>query len=270
MKKALIMGDSGLIGKAIIEALQPSFLLYGLSRTNQANQYIAHRAFDVSNTDIRPILEEIAPDIIISCIRGPFEDQLRCHEQIACYAYLHQLKVYFFSTANVFDEDPSRLFYEADPVAAVSDYGILKIRCERLLTETLKDRAVILRLPLVFGHESLRTQQIIKARETGEAIEIYENAMISTVLDAQVAEALKLIIEKDMRGIFHFGPSEAVSQEVFYRQIVEENLLKIDSIAGVDAYYLALGHHRTELDGIFDSNLAVAERIKVICTSGSL
>ena len=76
------------------------------------------------------IVSLIQPDIVISCLRGEFDQQLKFHKRIAEVLRNTKSRLYFFSTTNVFDGDFSKSHVETDPPIAESDYGKYKIECE--------------------------------------------------------------------------------------------------------------------------------------------
>ena len=83
---------------------------------------------DVSQEkNIQNILKIVEPDLVISCLRGDFLMQLKVHKDLANYLQKTRGKLYFCSTANVFDGNTSKAHYEHDDTGAKSDYGQYKI-----------------------------------------------------------------------------------------------------------------------------------------------
>ncbi|MGM9988249.1 MAG: NAD-dependent epimerase/dehydratase family protein [Bacillaceae bacterium] len=74
MKKVLILGASGLVGKAIIEECKDAFDLYGTycsSSTTLPNN--KQFQLDIQQIDKgKELLRSIKPDIVISCLRGNY------------------------------------------------------------------------------------------------------------------------------------------------------------------------------------------------------
>ncbi|MEY9975691.1 NAD-dependent epimerase/dehydratase family protein [Lysinibacillus sp. RC79] len=84
MNKVLILGASGLIGKALIEEYKDVFDLYGTYSSSTTNLY-REQQFQINITEIdklKGILRTINPDIVISCLRGDFKQQLEFHKQL--------------------------------------------------------------------------------------------------------------------------------------------------------------------------------------------
>ena len=77
------MGASGLVGRAIIEEFKEVYDLYGTYAFTQTKlppdkqiQLEVHQTHEM-----RDILRSIKPDIVISCLRGEFGQQLKFHRE---------------------------------------------------------------------------------------------------------------------------------------------------------------------------------------------
>src|SRR6476620_12804465 len=107
VEKVLILGASGLVGKALIEELKDGFDLFGTyssSLTSLPNE--KQFQLEVQQIDkLKEILNSIQPDIVISCLRGEFDQQLKFHKELALELVNTRSRVYYVSTTNVFDGD---------------------------------------------------------------------------------------------------------------------------------------------------------------------
>ncbi|MBF4693994.1 sugar nucleotide-binding protein [Fusibacter ferrireducens] len=263
MEKLFILGDSGLVGSAIIELLKEDYDITGVSRDQIPKAKWKHLKFDLESDQLLPILEATQPSVIISCTRGDFEKQLETHREIVKYASQTNAKVYFFSTANVFDGIPNSVKIETDLVNATSAYGHFKINCENLLTEGLAQNAIILRLPMVFGKKSPRVKEIVAALRNEKSIELYENLIFTSIWDTQIAFMFKHILESDLRGIFHLTSKDVMDHTTYYRKFLHNNvLIEKGNIKHQEPYYLALGSTRQELVDYEYSNDDVIRKIK--------
>ena len=127
MNRVLILGASGLVGKALIEELEGNYDIYGTYHSNGSSSDKLFRLDMDHMESISSILEELEPGIVISCMRGDFEQQINLHILVANYLRKNGGRLYYCSTANVFDGDVSRPHYEDDETNAESDYGNFKI-----------------------------------------------------------------------------------------------------------------------------------------------
>lgn len=220
MKKVLVLGGSGLIGRAIIEQLNKSEkfeayeTFYKNSRTPNKN-----RSFKLDIDDVSSILMEIRPEIIISCLRGDYDKQLNLHTKVAEYLKKNGGKLYFCSTTNVFDNDLSKPHYEDDTTNSCSDYGKYKIECEKNIVEILGHNACIFRLPQVWGKDSPRMKQLIKALTDNEKILVYPKLLISINTDIVIAKKIIYIIEHNLRGIFHLAAEDVINYKDLYKEL---------------------------------------------------
>ncbi|WP_369680117.1 hypothetical protein [Bacillus sp. AFS018417] len=81
MQKILILGASGLVGRALIDEFTDEFDLYGTyfsSLTTLPND--KQFQLEVQQLDkLKEIIRTIKPNIVISCLRGDFDQQLLFH-----------------------------------------------------------------------------------------------------------------------------------------------------------------------------------------------
>ena len=222
MYKVLILGESGLVGKAVAEELsKEEYEVYG---TYYKNCILPdqNRSFELNindNESITNILNVSKPQIVISCLRGDFDKQLDLHVKVAEYLKENVGRLYFFSTANVFDNDLSRPHYEDDIPESCTDYGKYKIECERKITEILHDNACILRLPEVWGKVSRRMVELLSLLNGKKEIVAYPKLYHNTNTDVMIARQLCYIIDNNLKGIFHLASDDVVNYRDFYEEL---------------------------------------------------
>lgn len=224
MSRILILGGSGLIGKAIVNEM---------NKYNQFDNYSTYfqnpiplnedRSFELNMEDednISRILNTLRPHSVVSCLRGNFNKQLILHIKIAEYLKKNGGKLYFFSTANVFDNDLSRPHYEDDLPNSHTDYGQYKIECEKKIVEILGDNACILRIPQVFGKSSPRMKELLKSLHNNKNIVVYPKFFHNTNTDVMIARQLCYIINNNLKGIFHLASEDIISYKDFYSELI--------------------------------------------------
>jgi len=224
MYRVLILGGSGFLGKAIITEMNKDqeFDIYGTYFNNPISCH-EDRSFKLVLNDpsnISDILNNVRPHIVISCLRGDYNYQLTIHIKIAEYLEKIDGRLYFCSTANVFDNDLSRPHYEYDIPNSSTDYGRFKIECENRIIEILQDNACILRLPQIWGLDSLRMNALLNSLSNNENIEVYPNLFLTTNIDVMIARQLNYIIKHGLTGIFHLTAGDIISQKDFYRGLI--------------------------------------------------
>ncbi|WP_075617707.1 sugar nucleotide-binding protein [Paenisporosarcina indica] len=222
MRKLFILGASGLVGKALVEECKDGFDIYGTYSSSalkmpEANQY----RLQINEIDkMKDIVESIKPDAVISCLRGDFDQQLIFHKELALIIKNIESILYYFSTANVFDGDFSQHHSELDTPNATSPYGKFKINCENTLQEILNERAVILRIPQIWGEKSPR-MDIIKSGIENNHIDVYSNLECNNLSDTLLAKQLKYIMENKLNGIFHLGSVDMMTHERFIGKLAK-------------------------------------------------
>lgn len=221
MKKLLLFGASGLVGKALVEECKDSFDVYGTYATRSVD-LPEEKQFQLEISDMdkmKEIVQSIKPDSIISCLRGDFDQQLAFHRELALEIENTESVLYYFSTANVFDGDFTKHHSEEDSPNAASPYGQFKMECENMLQEVLKERAVMIRIPQIWGKKSPRLDQIRSGIEKN-SIDVYSNLECNHLTDEFLAKQLKYIILHKLTGIFHLGAIDMMTQDTFIKELV--------------------------------------------------
>lgn len=228
----LVLGASGLIGSAICRELSGTGQVFGTYCSHKPGLSIPLLKFDVSGEDLTDALEQTNPDVIVSCLRGEFDSQLRVHEQAARWAEKNHARIVFLSTANVFDGAPGSPHTEQDRPEAISAYGRYKIACEAMLIETLGVRAVIVRLPLVFDSE--RLHRLVQSNVADDGV-LYINFFRSVNTASAVAAAIRFIIENNSAGIVHLGSSDSIRDNDFIKIAAEK--LGLSAVGFTEDYF---------------------------------
>lgn len=224
MNKVLVLGGSGLVGKAIVSEMNKNeefqvFTTY-FESPMPLDQDKSFKLNIEDTTNIISILNILKPQIVISCLRGDYYKQLILHTKIAKHLEEFDGKLYFFSTANVFDNDLSKPHYEDDQTNSRTDYGQYKIACEKRMLEILHDNACILRLPQVWGKDSPRMKHLLNSLLNNEEVVVYPKLYFNTNTDIVIAKQLCYIIEHKLKGIFHLAAKDVVNQKDFYNELI--------------------------------------------------
>lgn len=222
-KKILILGGSGFIGNAIYKELCNYYDTYGTYFSSK-NGYRDNQQFlqyNMQEDDVFQLLEKVKPSVIISALRGDFASQIQAHQHIIEYVSQNKCKIYFISSANVFDAYSKYPSYEHDKTLSESIYGRLKIRIENMLLRLPKSKMAILRVPMVFGNASPRIKEMKEAIWNNEPIEVFPNLIINVTSDDKLTQQIHYLINRNRSGIFHLGSNDLVHHEDFIREIVE-------------------------------------------------
>jgi len=220
--RVLILGASGYIGNSIYKELGPYFRTFGTYRTSK-KEFERNKQFfqyNVEEDDVYEILEICKPSIIISALRGDFNAQTIAHQHIAEYALEFDSKVIFLSSANAFDAYSKYPSYELDKTLSHSVYGHFKIKIENLLLRLPKRQVAIVRLPMVFGANCPRIQQIKQHIRAKDPVEVFPNLIMNVTLDKKVTQQIHYIINRNKYGVFHLGSTDLVHHDEFLKEII--------------------------------------------------
>lgn len=222
MNKILILGASGFIGNAIYKELHSYFDTYGTyysaRRSFENNQQFFR--YDLEEDDVFDILEKVKPDLIISALRGNFQAQIMAHQHMVEYIQNNDCKLYFISSANVFDAYSKYPSYENDKTLSESIYGRLKIKIENMLLRIPVTKMAIIRLPMVFGNNSPRIKEIKNALTNSEPIEVFPNLIINVTNDDKLTQQIHYLINHNKTGIFHLGSVDLIHHEDLIKEII--------------------------------------------------
>jgi len=221
--RVLILGVSGFLGGVIYRELHPYFQTFGTYKTSKSilEKNTHFHQYDFEEDDIFRILNLVEPTIIISSLRGDFSAQLTAHKHL--YEYVNQkkeCKILFLSSANVFDAYSKFPSYENDTTLSNSVFGHFKIRLEQLFLKLPAKKAAIIRLPMVFGQQSPRNNEIKLLVELDEPIELFPNLIMNVITAKKVSQQLHYIINRNKSGIFHLGSTDLVCHDDFIKEIV--------------------------------------------------
>ena len=222
-KKILILGGSGFIGNAIYKELCKYFDTYG-TYCHATNTYATNKQFvhyNLEEDDIVELLDSVKPQIIISALRGNFAAQVIAHEHILEYVNRENCRIYFISSANVFDAYSKYPSYEMDKTLSESIYGRLKIRIENMLLRLPKEKMGILRIPMVFGNSSPRIRDMKKAIIENNPVEVFPNLILNVTNDDKLTQQIHYLINRNKTGIYHLGSNDLTHHEDFIKEILE-------------------------------------------------
>lgn len=265
MKKILVLGASGFIGKAICEELSMDNEVYGTYCTNRNRPAgTMMLRYDVGNDEqLLNILETVEPDVVISAVRGDFIYQLEAHRTLAIYLHNHGIRLFYLSSANVFDALTDKAHIESDQVKSSSEYGKFKIKCEQLLRDMLGPLVTVIRLPMVFGKDAKRISEISNGLKRGGPLVVYSDFYLNVHSDTLLAKQIAYLVSEDAEGIIHLG-----SQDVVAYSTAMSLLINVLGYEGVQLqyeriqdqpYYLAVitGRSLLPIDLIFSTEQVI-------------
>ena len=222
--RILLLGASGFIGNVLYKELLSYYDVYGTYNTQQGN-FKDNKVFyqyHVENGGLDTILSQVQPHIIISSLRGDFNDQLEAHRMLVSYCLATDAKLLLLSSVNVFDGLGAFPSYEDDNPKADSKYGRAKIALEKIVGDLPSEQYAILRLPMVLGINAPRVFQLKQAIKHAASFEVYPNLIISAITADKVAQQVHYIINKELNGIFHLASNDVIHHDDLFKEIAEK------------------------------------------------
>ncbi|SFU42557.1 dTDP-4-dehydrorhamnose reductase [Pustulibacterium marinum] len=227
MNRILILGASGFIGNTIYKELCSYYDVYGTYRSKKSfrkNQHFIRFDMDIDGVD--EVLKEVKPHIIISALRGDFDEQIAVHDVLIDYVKNSNRKIIFLSSANVFDAFTNFPSYEMDKTLSESKWGRLKIRIENKLLRIPEKNYCIARVPMVFGTGSPRVQEILAHHKLEVPYEVFPDLVMNTTYADKLAQQIHYMVNRNKKGIFHLGSTDLIHHNEFIEEICKGLQLK--------------------------------------------
>lgn len=212
-EKVLVLGGTGLVGKRIVDSIKDTYEVIITSGHHKVDDGYVCLVDDIIG--LSKILEVEQPDIVVSSLRGDFNEQMQFHEALAEWIRDNNKRMVYISTLNVFDGNLSFPVDENTLPYSDSEYGKFKIECEKMLQQEVKGNLAILRLGVVWDKDCKRIERLRKSDEECSVIETYTGLMITQTLASQVGEYTKYILDNSLNGIFHVGAEDMVDYHQF-------------------------------------------------------
>ena len=225
--RALVIGASGQVGAALLEALR--------ARGHEATGTYAHHAVEgcwpLDITDARAVEHAVffvKPDWILCPAGLTHVDYCEDHPEEALAinrdgpllaARMGQrvgARFVYYSTEYVFD-GASGPYAEDDPARPLSQYGRSKWEGERALLAALP-RALVVRTTVVYGpdrQEKNFVYQLIRNCRSGQAMRIPSDQVSSPTYNADLAAASVECCETDKAGVYHLAGDGVLDRHAF-------------------------------------------------------
>ena len=215
MKKVLITGVCGQVGKAIYRLLSTS-TDYELTLTNRTPNTVENIVeLDISNeTGVNLIIDKIVPDIIINCAAFTAVDLCESEEDTAYkvnalgpkYLAMAAEKVgavlVHLSSDYVFDGKGSKPYIESDVTNPISAYGMTKLAGELFVQKNCK-KYFILRPAWVYGEGRNFVNTMLRLGDSGKDIRVVSDQIGTPTSAIEIARVISFLIKTESYGIYH-------------------------------------------------------------------
>ena len=242
MKKIVITGSNGLLGQTLVNLLMKepeNYSVFGLSKgDNRMNRNdFLYYDIDITNySQLEECITYIQPSFIINTAAMTNVDtcELKPEEcnnlNIEAVKYLTQictkLNIHFIQISTDFIFDGSKGFYkETDPPNPLSIYGHSKLKAENIVKNSGVNFS-ILRTILVYGKVvNLKRNNIVlwvkDMLENNKEITIVDDQYRMPTYVEDLATACKLIVDKNISGVYHISSNELLSVFEIANQIAD-------------------------------------------------
>ncbi len=242
MKKIVITGSNGLLGQTLVNLLMKepeNYSVFGLSKgDNRMNRNdFLYYDIDITNqAQLEECISYIQPSFIINTAAMTNVDTCEikpkeCNNlNIEAVKYLTQicakLNIHFIQISTDFIFDGSKGFYkETDLPNPLSIYGHSKLKAENIVKNSGVNFS-ILRTILVYGKVvNLKRNNIVlwvkDMLENNKEITIVDDQYRMPTYVEDLATACKLIVDKNISGVYHISSNELLSVFEIANQIAD-------------------------------------------------
>lgn len=229
--KILVIGSHGMLGRDLVNRLS------SLSDPqNSGNEVIAvdREHVDIThNEDTAKFIAQVKPDVIVNC--AAFSNVDACETQIseafavnasgarnaALAGKQTGAKVIHISTDYVFDGTKNQPYIETDKPHPLSVYGKSKLEGE-LAVQEIGGNYVIIRTAWLFGpYRKNFVTTILELGRKNLSVSVVTDQHGSPTYTADLSDAIRTAISKDLRGIYHVTNSGMCSRYEWARKIFE-------------------------------------------------
>ncbi|MBI2015038.1 MAG: lipopolysaccharide biosynthesis protein RfbH [Candidatus Rokubacteria bacterium] len=231
LRTALVIGASGLVGGALVRALERS----GVEVTATGHS----RAAGMSALDVREAaaveqcVAAAKPDVIFLAVNVPGGVD-RCEEQpdaadavnvqgtkhVAAAAAQHGATLVYYSTDYVFD-GKSGPYAEEDPPNPISVYGRTKLEAEQIVRERVP-RHLIVRTTAVYGWDRGSrnfAMQVWERLGGGQPLRVPHDQLCNPTLAEYLAETSLRLVQEGVEGVVNVVGRDRMSRADLARQL---------------------------------------------------
>lgn len=255
MYKIGITGLSGVIGQILVEELPSDLQLIDLYHEKKyigKRKKIKSSKFDLLNTsNVDKVLEKIRPDIIIhlaaithidKCEKDKengkdgivWKTNVLGTEQIVRYCIKYKKKIIYMSTECVFDGE-KEFFIEKDKKNPINWYGYTKSEAENTVIKSKINYAIIRAVVAYHRNDQGKTiyGKLLKSIKSENSVPVVYDQKFTPTFTYDIISAINIILDKDLKGIFHVAPNENISPYDMARIIAQKNDISLKKIKKV-------------------------------------
>ena len=251
LKRVLVIGASGQVGGALVEAFGSEHVIGTYSK--RARECMVHFDLEEAARDpqyVQYIVTLCRPEIVCICAGRTWVDG--CEDEgdvpflvnrdgprmIARFTKACGGRTVYYSTDYVFDgETEGKLYEESDRAHPLNVYGLSKLAGEDAVLEE-DPAALIIRTSGVFGPELQGKNfvyQLCRSLTQGQKMECAKDAYGCPTYSRDLAAATRALIETGASGIFHCVGKSCLSRFDFALRVATFWGLDVSCLCGIEA-----------------------------------
>ncbi len=225
--KALVIGGSGMLGKALTSALRRAGI--DAAPTYSSRPFPGGLALDITDSDaVRRCFDEVSPDLVFVAVMPPGgADYCETHPDeldllnvestrtIAERAVDSGTKVVYYSSDYVFDGENGP-YTEEDEPSPINAYGRSKLDAENVIQAICPD-FLIIRTTAVFAWDRTSpnfAMQVWDRLQAGEPMKVPDDQIGNPTLASYLAEASVRLVQQSETGIFNVVGNDLLPRSV--------------------------------------------------------
>jgi dTDP-4-dehydrorhamnose reductase len=234
--KILLLGHKGMLGNDLLLKLNMGHEVAGLDK---------EEIDIVSASECKAAIKDIQPEIVINAaaytnVDGCETEKDECFavnaeavKNIAEACRNKNICIIHFSTDYVFDGTSKQPYKEDHQCNPINTYGASKMAGERHL-RSLSDNHILIRTSWLYGAKGKNfVQTILDKAKTTKKLKVVDDQIGSPTYTKDLAAAVDLLIEQDVRGIFHITNRGSCSWYQFAVKILQESGLDDVEVAPI-------------------------------------
>jgi len=234
MRRILVIGAKGMLGRDLVEVLRSSL------RSDKVFGWDIDEIDITEENETATKIESLQPKMVINVAAYTDVDGCELHEEkafainaegmrhVALGAKRCGAKAVYLSTDYIFDGKKGKPYLEDDPPHPMNVYGRSKLKGEQYVQELVKD-ALVVRTQWLYGkYGNNFVASILRQAREKEVLSVVNDQIGSPTYTVDLSKAISLLIQREARGIFHVANSNLCTWYDYAQRI-----LTLSGIKGV-------------------------------------